>query len=184
VKVKTQKYKSVFIAALVENKELRSTLENALAVEAKKRHLRTVKSMEVFTPNFSKENTPSKEEMLKVIKKKDCDAIFTVALLDVKTESHYVPGSQMYNPYPTFGYYGGWYGYYGYHYPQIYDPGYYSTDKMYYLESNLFDADTEKILWSAQSETTNPASIGQFSNDYVKAIVQELVKRGFLEQEK
>lgn len=181
---KGKKYKSVFIAALVENKELKATLENNLAAEAQKRHLRVVKSMDVFAPNFTKENAPSKEEMLKVIKKKDCDAIFTVTYLDTKTESRYVPGGPMYNPYPTFGYYGGWYGYYGYYYPQLYDPGYYTTDKMYYLESNLFDADTEKILWSAQSETTNPASASDFSKDYVKAVVNELVSKGFLERVK
>lgn len=182
-KTKRSRYKSVFIAALLENQDLRTHMEEALALEAKRRNLRVVKGTDVFASSFSK-GLPSKEEMLKEIKKRNCDAIFTITLLDEKTESRYVPSNNLYSPYPTFGWYGGWYGYYGNAYSRLYDPGYYTQDKMYYLESNLFDTDSEKILWSAQSQTTNPTSIKQFSKDYVNAVVKELVAKGFLEKDK
>lgn len=174
---KDKTYHAIFIAALAQNMDVRTSLESYLADEATKRDLKAVKSYEVFLPNFGKDKMPSKEEMLKIIKEKNCDAIFLVTLLDVKTESRYVPGSS-YAPYPAYGYYGGWYGYYGYNYPRVYDPGYYTTDKLFYLESNLFDTETGNIIWSGQSETTNPTSIDQFSKDYVRTVVKELVSKG------
>lgn len=174
---KAKPHHTIFIAALAQNMDVRTSLESYLADEAVKRNLTAVKSYEVFLPNFTKDNMPTKEEMLKVIKEKKCDAIFLVSLLDVKTESRYVPGSS-YAPASSYGYYGGWYGYYGYNYPRVYEAGYYTTDKLFYLESNLFDTETGNILWSAQSETTNPTSIDQFSKDYVKAAMKELVSKG------
>ena len=62
----------------------------------------------------------------------------------------------------------------------MYDPGYYATDKNYYLEINLYDAKTEELVWSAQSETTNPSSIETFSNSFSQLVVNQLIKDGLI----
>ena len=38
----------------------------------------------------------------------------------------------------------------------VYDPGYQRRKKYVKLESKLFEADTEKLIWSATSETIEP----------------------------
>ena len=78
------------------------------------------------------------------------------------------------------GYYGRFTGYYSYYNPVMYDPGYYATDKNYYLEINLYDAKTEELVWSAQSETTNPTSIETFSNSFSQLVVNQLIKDGLI----
>jgi hypothetical protein len=176
---KDKQYHSVYIAALTQNTDAKTVLELALADEVKKRNLHAVKSIDAMLPLFTKENKPSKEEMLKVLKDKNCDAIFIVTLLNVKTESRYVPSTTTsFAPYPMYNYYGGWYNYYGYNYYQVYEPGYYTEDKKFYLESTLFDIDTETILWSGQSKTTNPGSVDDFVRDYVKLVVDDLMAKG------
>ncbi|WP_315822938.1 hypothetical protein [Paraflavitalea speifideaquila] len=64
----------------------------------------------------------------------------------------------------------------------MWDPGYYTTDKTYFMETNLYDASNEKLIWSAQSETMNPGSIDNFVRDYPKKLVEQLVKDGLLKK--
>jgi hypothetical protein len=64
----------------------------------------------------------------------------------------------------------------------MWDPGYYATDKTYFLETNLYDAATEKLVWSAQSETVNPGSIDKFVQDYPKKLIAQMVKDGLLKK--
>jgi hypothetical protein len=59
-------------------------------------------------------------------------------------------------------------------------PGYYTNDKTYYIEGNLFDASTGKILWSMQSDAYNPAGIKSFSREYAELVIYQIKKEGYL----
>jgi len=173
---------SVFIAALIRNMEVRTKLENALADAAAKRNIKAVKSTSVFPPDFY-QKLPSKEQLMSHIKQANVDAILTVSLINKESETHYVPGSgYAYAPYPRFGWYGGFYPYYNYWYPFLYDPGYYVTEKTYFLETNLYNAENGNLIWSAQSQTVNPSSIDNFVKDYPKKLVQQMIKDGLLKK--
>ncbi len=76
--------------------------------------------------------------------------------------------------------YGSFYEYYFYYSPAMYTPGNYETDKTYYIEINLYDADTEKLVWSSQSETTNPSSIESVAPYFAKTVVDQLIKDGMI----
>lgn len=182
IKGQTKENASVFLASLSRNMEVRTKLEDALAQQAAQRNIRTVKSTEFFPPNFY-EKLPPREELLNKIKQANVDAILTVSLINKESETRYVPGNnRYYAPYPSYRWYGGFYSYYGYWYPNLWDPGYYVTDKTYFLETNLYDASNEKLIWSAQSETVNPGSIDNFVRDYPKKLVAQLVKDGLLKK--
>ena len=173
---------SVFIASLSRNMEVRTKLENALAAEATMRNIKVVKSTEFFDPSFY-EKLPPREEIIEKIKQAGVDAVLTVSLINKESETRYVPGNnRYYTPYPSYRWYGGLYTYYNYWYPNLWDPGYYTTDKTYFMETNLYDAANEKLLWSAQSETVNPGSIDNFVRDYPKKLVEQLVKDGLLKK--
>ena len=176
-------YNSIFIVALTGNMAARSLIEDELAFYAEKNGLKAIKSHEVFPATFTQGNAPTRETIMEVIRNSGADAIFAVSLLNKETESRYVPGNTNYaygyNPL-SYSYYGSFYGYYNAMYPVAYDPGYYTTDKVYYLESNLYDAATEELLWSAQSKTYNPSSLEGFTQDYTEALVKKLQKDGLV----
>ena len=106
------------------------------------------------------------------MKQLGCDAILTVGLVDKTSETRYVPGTVSYSPYMGYGY--GFGGYYGYMGPTMYNPGYYTTDKTYFMEANVFDASNEKLIWSAQSEAYDPTSISKFSRDYTTILMDKI----------
>lgn len=174
-----QKYDKIFIAALTENQTAKKIVEDDLAKAVEQEGFVALKSYTVFPQKFS-ESKPSKEDLLNKVRELKCDGIFVVSLLDSKTESRYVQGTVMYEPYPYYPYYRGFGPYYSYWAPTVYSPGYYTTDHTYYIEGNLFDANSEDILWSVQSESYNPSNLDHFSENYSKLIISQLYEDGLL----
>lgn len=179
-----EKYQKVFLLVMTDNNATKQAVENAQAEAAKKEGVATVKSSEVFPPNFLK-GKPGKDAVVEKIRETGCDAIFTSALVDSKSETRYVPGTTTYYaPYPRYGYYGTFGGYYGYYSPYMYDPGYYVNDKTYFIESNLYDAETGELVWSVQSEIYNPGNLNSASREYAALLIDRLKKDGGLNRKK
>lgn len=189
---KGKKYGSLMIVATTADKAARNTVEGDLAAAASAKGLKAIRSIDVFPSSFTKDNVPTKEEMMAKIAELQCDAVFTVALIDEKSEQRYVPGTTTYAtvgygpsgygtggyaPYPHYGYYGNYYSYAAYSYPMTTTPGYYTTDKTYFIEGNLYDGETGMILWSMQSTAYNPSSLSSFSKGYTKTLIEELEKQ-------
>ncbi len=179
-KLNGPKKSQIFVVALIQNIEARDAIENDIANAATARNIKTVKSLSVFGVFGTKEQLPTEERLLAKVKETGCDAIFTISVVDKQSETRYVPGTNTYYaPYPTYGYYGRFGGYYGYS-SSFYNPGYYTTDKTYFLETNVYDANTQEILFSMQSKATNPSNIKKYSAAYTALVVQELKERGVL----
>jgi hypothetical protein len=169
----------IFIFVMTQNYEVQVNLETDLAEAAEAKGIRTVKSIDAFGPILTVDKMPKSDVMLKAIRDLGCDGIFTVALVDQESKTHYVPGSYSggFVPYAGYGYY--YSGYYAYS-PAFYSPGYYETDKTYFIESNLFNAITEKLLISMQSKVVNPPAAMKASKQYTQMLVTELQAQGFM----
>jgi hypothetical protein len=172
----------IFIFVMTQNYEAQMNLENDLAEAAEAKGIKTVRSIEAFGPILTVDKLPKKEVLIQAIKDVGCDAIFSVAVVDQQSETHYVPAtsSSAYMPYGGYGYY--YSGFYSYS-PAFYSPGYYTTDKTYFIESNLYDVGTEKLLISMQSKVVNPGDIAKASKQYTKLLVTELQNQGFMKNQ-
>jgi len=171
--------KTVFIASLTRNMEVRTKLENALASEAALKNIKVVKSTDFFSPDFYQKK-PTETTLMSKIQNSGANYILTISLINKQSETRYVPGSAGYAPYPYYGWYGGFYSYYNYWRPMFYEPGYYVTDKTYFMETNLYDMANNKLVWSAQTETVNPGSIDAFVNGYPKILIDQMARDGLL----
>jgi hypothetical protein len=176
-KIQPEPYKSVFIIVLSGNLNAKVALENDLAAAAEARGLKAFKSINVIGPFSGKESIPSKEVIQKKIKEIGCETVLTVALIDKQSVTRYVPGSTtVYAPYAMYPYYGSFGSYYGYASVIYYDPGYYQTDKTYFMESNLYDTKTDLLIMSIQSKAVNPTTIEESSKQYTATLVDEVEK--------
>jgi hypothetical protein len=169
-----KKYSKIFISSMSSNPKVKITLEDDMAAAAQSRGYQVVKSQDIFRPTFTKETSPDKDVMLAKIRELGCDLIFTVTLVDKQSETRYVPGATMYAPFPGYGY--GYRGYYNYWSPMMYDPGYYTTDRTYFMEGDLFDVASENMIWSVQTESYNPSSIEKFSKDLTQLMLERAEK--------
>ncbi|MDB5124153.1 MAG: hypothetical protein JWP94_2282 [Mucilaginibacter sp.] len=174
-------YHKIFIASITKDIAAKQAVENGLQQQLEQKGFTVVKSIDVFPPDFSTQTGQKKELVLGKIQQMNADGILTVALLRKETETHYVPtGGGYWNPGLRYGYYNSFWNYYNNWYPSIYAPGYYDQDKVYYLETNLYNARTEQLIWAAQSKTYNPTNIDSFLKGYVSAIYKQMVKDGVL----
>ena len=82
----------------------------------------------------------------------------------------------------NYGFYGSYYGYYNYYYPAVYSPGYYTTKKVYYLESNFYDMASDKLIWSVQSETYEPTGLKSWFQGYSYMLINHLKKQGIIKK--
>lgn len=170
---------TVFITSLTRNIKVRTELENGFTNLLAQKNVKTVKGNDFFNPDFYQKIPPEKQ-LLSKIRNSGAGYILTISMINKESDTRYVPGNRGYSPYPFYRWYGGFYSYYNYWGPRFYEPGYYVTDKTYFMETNLYDINTNKLVWSAQSETVNPGSIDNFVRTYPAVLVNQLVKDGLL----
>ncbi len=100
-------------------------------------------------------------------KKLGVDAVLTSRLVSKKTVHFYVQGSVYYPP----SNYRNWRDYYGYSNQAVYTPGYMAEEEYALVETNLYDARNDKLIWSAASETDIMGS----SEDQIKSFIDVMV---------
>ncbi|HSJ66463.1 MAG TPA: hypothetical protein VK921_02260 [Anditalea sp.] len=181
-----ENYNSIFLAALTEDLSLRQNLEQEFARRLTNRNVTTTKSVDTFRPDFFDEGSPERDQLEEIIRETECQGILTIALIDVEEEERFVQGGAgalggMYQPMGRFGYYGTFPGYFNHWQGAAFNTGYYSTDRKYFMETNLYDAESLKLVWSAQSRTLNPSTDASFAKEYVNAVKAELRERGLVQ---
>ena len=112
-----------------------------------------------------------------VLKQKIADGKFTHVLLmrlaDVEKETSYVPGT-------TTSFYGGYGRYYGYGAGMYSTPGYYTTDKNYFVETTVYTVNPDKLVWTGTTKTVNPSKIEKMVNEIGDVVSEKMKKDGFL----
>ena len=99
--------------------------------------------------------------------------ILLMRLADIEKETSYVPGT-------TTGFYGGYGRYYGYGYGMYSTPGYYTTDKNYFVETTVYSVNPDKLLWTGTTKSVNPSKIEKAVNEIADAVTEKMKKDGFI----
>lgn len=110
------------------------------------------------------------------MKEQGADAVLISRLASKKTVHTYVPGHVTYPP----SYYGNWRDYYGYGTQAVYTPGYTFEDEYALMETNLYDAGNDKLIWSASSETEIRGSDQNQIISYIGVMVNAMADQKLL----
>jgi hypothetical protein len=159
----------------------------------------TGKSLDVFGKEQKIETQEEKQAAVEKIQSLGYEAIITVSVLRHTDESRYVQGTTSYSP-TTVGIGTGYYNpasganqgsgtyMFGTYYmgaSSAYNqPGYYETDRVYFVQSNVYEAGTAKLIWSAQSETFYPGNLTAASRDFSRAMVKAMKEAGIVLSDK
>lgn len=160
------------VIALVKDEGSRRIIEDELV---KRLNAKAVASYTLLSSEMLKEgNEAALDQKLK-------DGQFTHVLLmrlaDIEKETSYVPGT-------TTGYYGGYGRYYGYGAGMYSSPGYYTTDKNYFVETTVFTVNPSKLVWTGTTKTVNPDKINKTVNDIADVVADKMKADGFLVKSK
>jgi ABC-type glycerol-3-phosphate transport system substrate-binding protein len=172
-------YQKVLVLGIMNkdgDRAMKETMEDQLANELKSSGINAVPANTEFPPNTF--NNVREKRALKMLQNKGYDAVMTIVLLDKSKENNYTPGNVMYEPYGM--YYNHFWGYYRTVYARVYTPGYYTTNTNYFWESNLYDLNNNKLLYSVQSKSFDPSSIHSLGEEYAHQITKDMIKQGLL----
>ena len=176
--VVAQKYNKVMVLGLIResDRSIQENMENHLVGDLRELGYSAVSSLQEYGPKvFDKMD---EEEALGKLKNSGVDAVVTIVLLDKEKERKYVPGNIYYSPYGY--YYNRFWGYRTVLSRRIYEPGYYITDTKYFWESNLFDMNTQKLVYSVQTQSFDPVNSESMGHEYGQMIVNDMVKNNVL----
>ena len=123
----------------------------------------------------------NRQILAKGVEKSGADAVITMQTVRVEQRTTIQPAYE--EIYPDYWYPGAFprwdmYGYFdGYNY---YEPTYISTYEIAKIQVNLFDAQSNKLLWAATVQTSDPGNVVSVSKELASIVVNSLFKEGLI----
>lgn len=170
-------YNDILIIGIAESEQNRRAYETHFVAQLKSKNIEAIASYKVIK-NHQKID---RETVVKAVKGMTIDGVIVTHLTAVDEETIYRP-SMDYLPTYGGGYYSGLYSYYPHVSTYVQQPGYYTTNKTYVLETNLYDVESEELIWSARTRTFSPESVKEVIVDLTKLLIKDLTDKGLIKQ--
>ena len=158
--------KSVMIVGVSDNLKNRRLFEDTFVEQFKKSGIEAFSGV-VVIPKGKKLN---KDTIKGAAENLGAETVLVTHLVGVEKKETYVPPSYDYMPrhHNRLG------PYYSSVDQYTHTPGYYIDHKYVRLESNLYETKTEKLIWSASSETIDPESVNELIESLCKKVMKSL----------
>jgi len=170
------KQNKILVLGLIRDSDrsLQQSMEEHMVGDLKDQGYNAVSSLAEFGPKAF-ENMSEKEAVARLCFK-DIDAVLTIVLLDKKQESIYVQNGPPQRP--------DFWNYYGHMYQKIYSKGYWVTDTKYYWESNFYELQRGDLLYSASTQSFDPASARSLAHEYGLTIIKDMMQNNVIGMER
>ena len=169
-------FDTIAVVAVTDNLKVRQALEDRFTEKLIKQGIHGVPSLSFVSPDKDLHSI-EKEKVISLLQDLGADGVIVINILSVDKEKTYIPGTTYYTPYYNNYYF---YDYYAYSYSRIHEPGYYQESTSIYLETDLFDLETTKLIWSARSETVDPTSANSAANTLANLVISRLYKENVI----
>lgn len=166
---KINNLKKVLVVSLFKNETSQRKAEDQIVVYL---HEKGIQSYNYFKSNF---NSVNEESIRNKIKEDGFDCAVRMRSIDVDKEKIYTPDET--NFYPM--YYRYFSGYYFNRWNYSSTLGFYTTTKIFTVETNVFSIKEDKIIWTALTDTTNLDRLKNMTDEIAKVVYKPLVKDGF-----
>jgi|PlaIllAssembly_1097288.scaffolds.fasta_scaffold16940_3 hypothetical protein len=178
--------KSVLVVAVMKNLTVQRQFESEFAKRLKERGIKAVESFRVLPDGVALEGDAGREAVVAAIKEQGIDAVLLTRVTGRRTQKEEIPGMTITAGYgyPYAGA-GAWGGYAGVGYtfggPSKPTTQGYSHETMFLdIETHLFDAKAEKLIWGARSETRVAGPPQEQIVPYVENVCRILLHEPFL----
>ncbi len=163
----------VLIIAVAEEDTVRRLYEDGFVAKLSEAGVRAFPSYTLNIPDIK----PTKQAVAAAVDAADASFVLITRHLTTDTKQHYRPPEPVYvDPY---------YSRMNYYYPLAYRevsyrPGYTYKVTTVVLESNLYDVQTEKLIWSAQSKSVDPSMTQKYLDELISVFAKDLKDKKLL----
>jgi hypothetical protein len=154
----------IMVVGVAKNPLNRRIFEDAFVRQLKSQGTDAIASYTVV----SDEQQGDQDAIAKKVAELGADTVLVTRTVSKKIVQVYVPGTPYYPP----PFYGTWPDYYGYGYRHMYTPGYIASGEYAVIETNLYEAKSDKLIWAASSET----GISDFDQNLIEGYIGLMVK--------
>ena len=132
---------------------------------------------------LSDEQIASKGVLEAAIRAQSMDSVLVARVIGVEEISTYTPPTYTYSYTPSNlnPYYRDYHSYFN-HAVRVATPGYWDKYEVLKLESNLYDSESEQLIWSVQSESFDPRSATQLIDDQISVAIKSLRNTGLISE--
>ncbi len=162
----------IMVIGVAKNPLNRRLFEDEFVQQLKARGTDAIASYTVL-PDAQQNDQPA---IAKKVVELGADTVLITRMVSKKVVQVYVPGTPYFPP----PYYDTWPNYYGYGYRNMYTPGYIANDEYAIIETNLYEAKTDKLIWAASSETGISDSDPYLIKSYIDVMVNNMIGQGLL----
>lgn len=162
-------FSDLLVIGVSEDEDIRRSFENKFVNKLKATGVQAVSGASVITGHRKWE----KEVIVAEAKRLGVDGVLMTHLVGVQKKEVASPSSTYNVP---DDYHGGYYQYYSSGYDYTHRSQYYTTRVKIRLETNLYDAKTEKIVWTARSRTLNPKEDTALFDSVINGLIKDLKK--------
>ncbi len=162
----------IMVIGVVKNPTTRRIFEDEFARQLRAHGAEATASYSEF-PDTQQGNDVAIAEK---VKQMGVDTVLITRLVSKKTVLVYVPGTPYYPP----PYYGTWPDYYRYGQRAMFTPDRIVEDEYAVIETNLYEAGNNKLIWAASSETGLGGTNQQLIETYVDVMIKSMAEHGLL----
>jgi hypothetical protein len=169
----SQVVSSVLVLGVAKEETVRRLFEDHFVEELKAHGVNAIVSYHILQGSLTK------EMIADALTDASTETILVTRMVDEKTDVVYTPGTTtVYGGYP--GYYGSYYSYYNTGYSAVSSPGYVSEWTTYILESNLYDAPSDKLIWTARTALEEPSSVTAAVDALTMVLTRNMQQNGLV----
>jgi hypothetical protein len=164
------KIKKVLVIGVIKRTAIKRLFELEMAQQLKDRGIDAIAGNLVLPHD----KEADKDLIVSRLKELDADGVLIARLVKRKTveqRAHYNPPAH----------YRGLHSYYSRSYGAVYSPGYMTKNEVVIVETNLFDAGSEQLVWSALSETFVEDDRDKLIKSFVEIMINDLFKQNLFE---
>lgn len=165
----------ILIIAVAKEKSVRRLYEDRFVAILEESGIHAVPSYTLKNSNIE----PTRDAVDKAVAESGARFVLITRHLSTDTKQHYRPPE----PVSVFSdpYYSRVHGYYPLAYREVYyTPGYSYNVTTVSMESNLYDTSTEKLVWSAQSQSIDPKMTQKYIDGLISIFAKDLQEKGLL----
>jgi len=183
-------YNDIMVVGITESEQLRRAYETYFADHIRDRGMQSLASYKLIDHKSEMELSGMDKNSFRTIvesaiKGSDVDAVLITHLVSIEEENIYRPSldyQPAYGPvYYETEYYGNMHGYHGYVTTYVQQPGYFTHEQTYILETNLYDVKTEELVWTTRSSTFAPDSMDDAIKELTGQVIDDLVSRNIIQ---
>lgn len=165
-------YRDILVVGVAANETVRRAYEETFVAALKERGVKAQSAHRLLPEG----GLADERALRQVLELSGADAVLVTHLAGAP------PGGTTPSPraFVTPSLYGSLFPYYGLVYDNVTEPGYYARFSVLQFETNLYDAERQRLVWSGRSGAMDPASEQTTISDVIAVVVQSLAQAGFL----